>query len=219
MATTERAYDRGKRRGDRNLQTFGADVRNARLSLGLSQRALGQRVRMPASKLSRMERAKLPSLTLNDASIVASAVGLDLSVKTYPGGTPIRDTANARRLQVLLKHVGRPLRSRTEVALPDRDGLPDQRSWDATISDHDDEMGVEVEIKLYDAQAQTRRIHLKWRDSRLARLLVVVADTKANRRVLREFEEYFADLPRLNTKLVLAQLQEGVLPPSGLLVL
>lgn len=219
MATTERVYDRGKRRGDRVLQSFGTDVRNARFSLGMSQRAVGERVRMPASKLSRIESAKLPSLSLIDAAILASAVGLDLSVRTYPGGAPIRDTAHARRLQVLLKHVGRPLRFRTEVALPDRDGLPDQRSWDATISDDADDMGVEVEIKLYDAQAQTRRIHLKWRDGRLTGLLLVVADTKSNRRVLREFEDYFADLPRLNTKWVLAQLQGGALPPSGLVVL
>lgn len=172
---------------------------------------------MPASKISRIELAKLPSLSFVDAAIEASAVGLDLSARTYPGGSPIRDTAHGRRLQFLLNHVARPLRWRTEVPLPTRNGLPDQRSWDATIIDGVAEMDVELEMKLYDAQAQTRRIHLKWRDSGLDRLLLVVADTKHNRRVVKGFAAYFADLPRLKTSDVLASLASGRLPPPGMI--
>ncbi|MGI8928550.1 MAG: hypothetical protein ACR2H0_03655 [Candidatus Limnocylindrales bacterium] len=41
-----------------------------------------------------------------------------------------------------------------------------------------------MEQRLYDVQAQTRRILLKWRDSGVERLLLVLADTRVNRRVL-----------------------------------
>lgn len=199
--------------------TLGNELRDARLSYGLSQQALAAAVRMPASKISRVERAALPSLSVRDAALIATAVGLDLSVKTYPGGAPIRDSAHAHHLQRLLHHISRPLRYRTEVPLPARDGFPDLRSWDATITDQTEEMGVEVEMKLHDAQAQTRRIHLKWRDGGVTRLLVVVADTKGNRRVITEFEQYFAQLPRLRTSRVLSSLAAGHLPPTGMILL
>jgi hypothetical protein len=80
-------------------------------------------------------------------------------------------------------------------------------------------MGVELEVKLYDAQAQTRRINLKWRDSGVARCLLVVADTKHNRRVLREFPAYFSEWPRLRAQDVLDCLAAGRLPATGLILL
>jgi transcriptional regulator with XRE-family HTH domain len=218
MATSQRAYDRGIRRGERLMQTFGAEIRDARLSRGLSQATVGAAARMPASKLSRIERARLPSLSLLDAAVLANAVGLDFTARTYPGGSAIRDAGQARRMAALLRFAAIPLRNRTEVPLPSRDGAPEQRSWDATISDPSETMGVELEAKLYDAQAQTRRIHLKWRDSGLERMLLVVADTKGNRRVLREFGEYFDAWPRLRTHDCLATLANGRLPPTGLIL-
>lgn len=219
MATVERTYDRGKRRGDRLRLLFGSEVRDARLALGLSQNLLGRAVKMPASKISRIERGRLPSLSFADAALIAGAVGLDLSIKTYPGGAPIRDVAQAKRLTRLLQYVARPLHRRTEVAFPAREGVPDQRSWDATIADANETMGVEVEMRIYDAQAQTRRVHLKWRDGGVSRLLLVIADTKGNRRALRDFGEYFADIPRLRTSEVLATLAAGRLPPTGMILL
>ncbi|MEX2547415.1 MAG: helix-turn-helix transcriptional regulator [Chloroflexota bacterium] len=161
MATTQRTYDRGKQRGDRLIRAFGHEVLDARLSLGLSQQALADAVRMPASKISRIEHAKLPSLSIIDAAIVASAVGLDLSARTYPGGAPTRDAGHARHLQSLLAHARPPLRYRTEVRLPFREGVPEQRAWDALVSDGEGQTGVELEQRLYDLQAQTRRILLR----------------------------------------------------------
>lgn len=66
-----------------------------------------------------------------------------------------------------------------------------------------------------DIQAQMRRILLKWRDSGAERLLLVIADTDANRRVLRTFPEYFSSLPRLKRSTVIAQLEAGVRPEIG----
>ena len=75
-----------------------------------------------------------------------------------------------------------------------------------------------MEQRLYDVQAQTRRILLKWRDSGVDRLQLVLADTRANRRVLAEFPDYFQALPRLKTSYVLALLEAGRRPPTGLIL-
>ena len=150
---------------------------------------------------------------------VADAVGLDVSVKAYPGGTPTRDAAQARKLGGFLRHVGKPLRYATEVGLPQREGVTDQRAWDAMIFGPDGETGVELEMRLFDLQAQTRRIHLKWRDSGAERLLVLINDTAGNRRVLRTYPEYLSDLPRLKTAAVLNMLERGERPPTGYLLI
>lgn len=93
--------------------------------------------------------------------------------------------------------------------------MPEQRAWDAMIVGPDGDVGVELEIRLYDMQAQARRIFRKWRDSGAARLLVLINDTRANRAVLWEFDAYFGDLPRLRTAAVVKMLATGQLPPSG----
>lgn len=144
---------------------------------------------MSHAKVSRIEAGGSPSLSLLDAVLLADAVGLDLSVKAYPGRTPTRDAGHARRLQSVLAHVGPPLRYRTEALLPARDGVPERRAWDALLFDAGGQTGVELEQRLYDVQSQTRRILLKWRDSGAERLLLVVADTRTNRRVLAEFAD------------------------------
>jgi transcriptional regulator with XRE-family HTH domain len=200
------------------LRTFGADIRDARLIAALSQEALGRSVGMSDAKVSRIEAGASAKLALTDAIVLADAVGLDLSLRTYPGRSPTRDAGHARRLGSFLSHVGRPLRYRTEVLLPARDGIPERRAWDALITGADGETGVELEQRLYDVQSQTRRILLKWRDSGVERLLLIVADTRGNRRVLAEFPDYFGQLPRLRTASVLQMLEAGIRPPTGMIL-
>lgn len=174
---------------------------------------------MSASMVSRFEAGRLPNLSLVDAVVLADVVGLDLSIKAFPGRQPTRDAGHARRLSGLLQHAEHPLICRTEVQLPRRpDGIPEQRAWDATISDATGVTGVELEQRLYDVQAQTRRVHLKWRDSGVDDFLLVVAATASNRRALREFESYFEELPRLGTSRVLVDLRAGRRPPTGLIL-
>lgn len=218
MPISERAFHRALRRGEMTLRTLGNEVRHARHAAGISQASLGRVVGMSDAKVSRIEAGSSHRLALIDAVLLADAVGLDLSVKTYPGRSPTRDAAHARRLQSLLSHVGQPLRHRTEVPLPARDGVPERRAWDALIRDSDGDTGVELEQRLYDVQSQTRRILLKWRDSGVERLLVVLADTRTNRRVLAEFSDYFQALPRLKTSHVLRLLEAGRRPPTGLIL-
>ena len=218
MPTSERAHWRAVRRGQALLRSFGVDVREARLAAAVSQETVARLAGMSDAKISRIEAGQSEGLSLIDAVVLADAVGLDLAVRAYPGRGPTRDSAHGRRLQALLAHVGRPLLYRTEVLLPPREGIPERRAWDAVIRDVDGETGVELEQRLYDVQSQTRRILLKWRDSGAERLLLVIADTRGNRRVLAEFPDYFKELPRLKTSHVLRMLEAGLRPPTGMIL-
>ena len=111
-----------------------------------------------------------------------------------------------------------PLRYRTEVPLRPTTDHPEQRSWDAVLSGNGARTAIELEMRLYDAQAQTRRLHLKQRDDAPDHMLVVVAATRANRRVLDEFGELLADWPRLGTAAVLKTLRAGRHPGTGLIL-
>jgi transcriptional regulator with XRE-family HTH domain len=215
MTSAERSYERARRRALRILTELGDEIHTARLMAGASQTSVATAARLSRSTVSRIEAAKLLHVSVLEAVVLADAVGLDVSFKAYPGRSPTRDTAQAKRLQSLLGHVGRPLRHATEVPLPRREGAPEQRAWDAMLYAPDGETGVELEQRLYDIQAQMRRILLKWRDSGAERLLLVIADTDANRRVLRTFPEYFSSLPRLKRSTVIAQLEAGVRPETG----
>jgi hypothetical protein len=116
-------------------------------------------------------------------------------------------------------HVGPPLTHRTEVPLPATTDHPERRAWDAVVFGHARRTAVELETRLYDVQGQVRRLHLKERDDPPDQLLLVIAETRANRRALSEFAELFVDLPRLGTANTLKGLSAGRHPPTGLILL
>lgn len=220
MATGERARSRGIRRGRKQLQEFASEVFEARMAAGLSQEALGGAVDMSATKVSRIEHGKLSSLSILDASQLAAVLGLDLWLRVFPTGSPIRDAGQAKRMGRLLQNVGPPLKYRTDVPLPERPDQPrDMRAWDAVLYGHGKRTGVELEARLRDVQWTARRHALKRRDDPVDAFLLVVADTQANRRVLAEYGDLLADLPRMGTAKVLKTLRAGVHPPTGLILL
>ena len=83
---------------------------------------------------------------------------------------------------------------------------------------HGGRTAIELETRLHDVQALTRRIHLKQRDDSPDQLLVVVASTRANRRVVAEFGSLMTDWPRLRTASVLKTLRAGQHPSTGLIL-
>ena len=152
-----------------------------------------------------------------DASRVASVLGLELVVRVYPGGAPLRDAAHAERLRRVLSHVRPPLRYRLDVPLPQRsDQPPEQRGWDAMLYGHARRTGIELETRLRDVQATTRRQAMKRRDDPVDGFLLVLADTRTNRRLYAENADLWPELPRLRTRRVLAAMEAGEHPPSGI---
>ena len=77
---------------------------------------------------------------------------------------------------------------------------------------------VEAETVLDDLQATDRRLGLKLRDGGEDHLILLVADTRRNRRVLAAVSGTFADLP-VRTREIVAALKRGDDPGAGGIVL
>ena len=117
-----------------------------------------------------------------------------------------------------LRQVRTPLSYALEVPLPALPDRPEQRAWDAVIRGGGKRTAVELEMRLSDGQALERRINLKRRDDQTEGFVLLVADTRTNRRVLAEHPDLFGDLPRLRPSRVHAALSAGAHPPSGILL-
>ena len=173
---------------------------------------------MSRSWYTRIEGGRVDGLSIEDAARIAGCLGLDLSVRLYPGSGPLRDSAHAKRLATVLEHVRAPLTYRTEVPLPPVDGRVELRSWDAMVFGHQRRTAVEMEMRLRDGQALERRLALKRRDDPTDGFVLIVADTRGNRRVLASSPGLFPDLPRLGPSRVTADLEAGKHPPTSLIV-
>jgi transcriptional regulator with XRE-family HTH domain len=219
MPAIDRRLDRGARRGLRSVQILGEEFRDQRLALGLSQQDVADAAHIHRSRLSRIENGRVRNLSVVEASRIATVLGLDLSVRVYPGGNPLRDAAHAERLRRLLGHVQAPLSYRTEVPLPPNSEHTEMRAWDAMIFGVDCRSAAELEVRISDGQALERRVNLKRRDDPTDRFLLLVADTRRNRRVLSEHPGLFPDLPRVRLSRVIAALEAGQHPPSGLVLI
>jgi transcriptional regulator with XRE-family HTH domain len=206
------------RRAQRLAREIGEEFRHARSRLGLSQQEVAAAARIHRSSYARVEAGKLASLQLGQAARIAAVLGLDLAARVYPGGPSVRDAGQAPRLAALVVCVAPPLSCRTDVPLPAKPDRLEQRAWDLLVSGRDERTAIEFEARLYDIQEQTRRLRLKWRDDPVEHLLLVIADTTANRRVLDEFGDLLADFPRQRTATVLQQLRSGHHPPTGLIL-
>jgi transcriptional regulator with XRE-family HTH domain len=219
MVANDRLLSRGRQRARRIMADLASDCRHVRLESAISQHELGRRLGMSADKIWKFEHERLPSLSIKDACEIGALLGLDVSVRAYPNGVRVRDAGQAPRLQKLLASVGPPLRCRTDVPLPRREDVHELRAWDAVVFGEDERTAIELESRLTDVQATTRRHNLKRRDDPVDNFLLVVADTKHNRRVLAEFADLLAGLPRLRTANVLAALRAGRHPGTGHILL
>ena len=202
----------GTRRGRQHLLTLGSEIRAAREGAGLSQMAVARAAGMSHAEVSRIERGAAPWLSIVEASELCAVVGLDLWLRAYAGADPLRDAGHVGLLRRFIASVGPGLRVRTEVPLP---RVGDQRAWDATIGDSREAVGVEAETRLRDAQAFERRVALKRRDSAIDRVVIVLADSRANRSALHAIRSAWRTDYPLDTEEILGALTLGRLPPAG----
>lgn len=193
MATRERTIDYARRRVRHLLIDLGREVRDARIRAGLSQPVVGRAVGMSAAQISRIERACLALLALEDLAGIAAVLGFDLSIRMFPVGDPIRDAAQQALLERLRIRLHPSLAWRAEVPLPI---IGDRRAWDAVIRGPGFAVGVEAETRLHDMQALARRLALKRRDGGTDAVILLVADTRHNREALAASRESMrVDLP------------------------
>jgi transcriptional regulator with XRE-family HTH domain len=206
------------RRADKQRREIGAEFHERRLQLGLSQAALAEAAGSTRNRCALVEAGRLPTVGLMELNRVAGALGLELFVRAYPGGAAIRDVAHTGKLAAILADVRRPLTCRVEVPLPANSARWERRAWDAVVFGHGERTAIELEMRLRDVQELRRRHGLKRRDDPAEHFLLLVADTRHNRRTIAEFAELFEDLPRLRPSSVRAALGAGRHPPTGLLL-
>jgi transcriptional regulator with XRE-family HTH domain len=192
------------------------DLRRARVGAGLSLRDVGAAAGLDPSRIWRFERGRTTNLRFEDVGAIAAVVGLELSIRSYPAGDPLRDAGHARLLERFRRELDPSLRWHTEVPFPEPGDL---RAWDAVTGTRAWRAGVEAETVIDDSQALDRKIALKRRDGAVDHVILLVADTPRNRRALAVASAAFADLP-LRTRTILSALRIGVEPPgSGIVIL
>jgi hypothetical protein len=167
---------------------------------------------MSHAQFGRIERGELRELTVDQLSRACAAVGLRLAVRAYPDGDPVRDTAQMALLERFRSCLPAGTRWRTEVPLPI---AGDRRAWDGLANIGDGSLGVEAETRIRDIQALERRLGLKMRDSGLERLILLVSDTRSNRRVLELHREALRTLLPLDGRDILSALRSGRLPEAS----
>ena len=193
MATKNGAVERAKRRAAEDDRRVRAEIGRARRGAGLSHDAIGAACGISGSAAWRIEHGVTKAVDPRTLACIGAVVGLDVRLQVYPAGDPIRDAGQQRLLERLRERLGPSLGWRTEVPLS-IDG--DRRAWDAMIRGSDWRLAVEAETVVDDLQALERRIALKQRDGGVDQVLVVIADTRRNRRAIASAPLLFAGSSR-----------------------
>jgi transcriptional regulator with XRE-family HTH domain len=194
-----------------------ADIRAARVGAGLSLEDVAEAVGVSHSQLSRLERGAIEHPVVDLLAAVCAVVGLELAIKAYPSGDPLRDRAHSALLGRLRTVLHPSLRLRTEQPLP----IPgDLRAWDGTILGRGWFCHVEAETAITDGQALLRRLSLKARDGGRGRVVLLVSDTRLNRDALHTLRSSMTATLPLGTRSILGALRRAEEPAdSGIVVL
>jgi transcriptional regulator with XRE-family HTH domain len=199
------------------MADLAGELRRAREQHGLSQAIVGRAAGVSPSQVSRIERAQSTRLSIHHAARLLAVVGLELGARAYPAGPPTRDAAHQALIGRLRARVASTIEWRFEVPLG-RAG--DQRAWDAVLLMGAVQFAVEAETRPRDMQELQRRVALKRRDdSHVSGVVLLLANTRNNRHLLRQHGETLrADFPLDGPKL-LAALAAGRDPGGSGIVL
>jgi transcriptional regulator with XRE-family HTH domain len=211
MATHEKPANRGARRAAIALVTLGAEYRTARTDRGLSLRDVGAALDISHVAAGRVERGLVPGVSLMMLTRYAEVVGLELSVRAYAGGAPVRDAAHVALLADFRAQLSPRVSWATEVPFP---SAGDARAWDALIRGDGWLYGVEAETAPRDVQALGRRMSTKLRDGNVDGLLLVLPSTRRTREFLDAGETHLGPLFPVSGGRALALLRAG-LDPGG----
>jgi hypothetical protein len=166
--------------------------------------------------VSRIEHGLVRALDPEELSVMYAVVGLELSVRAYPAGNPLRDAGHVALLGRLRARLHAGVRWRSEVPMPI---LGDLRAWDAMLTVERRDIGVEAETRPTDLQALERRIALKLRDSGLDHAILLLADTRHNRALVRAHADALHERFPLPGKACLERLAAGTFPGGSAIVL
>ncbi len=217
MATRQDVAKDGRRLSAHLRRQIGEELRAARIANGLSQGTAGAAAGMSHAQFGRIERGVLLDLTIDQTCRAGLAVGLRLGARLFVDGDAVRDTAQLRLLERFRSRLPAGTEWQTEVPMV---VIGDRRAWDGVARLGGRRAGCEAETRLADIQALERRLTLKLRDGDVDLLILVVADTAANRGVLATHRAALRPLLPLDGRDILAAFAKNRLPDaSGLIVL
>lgn len=144
---------------------------------------------------------------------MAAVLGLELGANLYPAGEPIRDKGHQALIGRLRAVLGQAWRVTAEVPLPLRG---DRRAWDLLLRIPRQLVGVEAETRIRDIQAFVRRIRERELEGGADVIVIVLAESAVNRRLLAQLLEALGPRYATNPRRLLRALRAGQpLPGSG----
>jgi transcriptional regulator with XRE-family HTH domain len=216
MPSRERLRAVGIQQADYVNRQLGREARRLRVAAGLGQAELSRSVGVSRGWLHRFELGRLRTLDLRRATVLFAYLGHKLVAKPHPTGDPLRDAGQVRLLDRFDARLPPIWRRRRESVMP----IPgDLRAWDELLTGPAS-IGVEAETRPSDLQAIERRMGAKQRDSHVNRMILLVADTDANRAMVRVHIGPLRQTFPLATRATLAALAAGRDPgANGLVIL
>lgn len=216
MSTRAGALRRGTDRGRSIVQDLAHQAEAARIERGISFAQLGRALGISDVHAARICRGETSGVSIIRAAQMLAVLGLDLSARAYPVGSPVRDAGQLRLLGRLRTCLPASMGWRTEVPIRNvaPPGTIDLRAWDAVISGPDWWLPVEAETRSNDVQALQRRISLKQRDAGVHAILLLLADTRHHRDLVRLASDGLSAQFPIGARSALAALRAGR-PPGG----
>jgi hypothetical protein len=152
---------------------------------------------------------------------MASVLGFEISLGLHPIGDPIRDKGQRACAQRFDRVLDESWRVTNETLLP---GTGEKRAWDKLIrligATPRYLVGVDIESRVWDVQAIVRRTRERERDGQVDQILIVLADTAHNRRVIDSLRQALGDAYATSQRLIVAALRRGEpLPGSGVILI
>lgn len=217
MATRRDPIGEAARRAQHQLREALSDGRDARVAHGLPQAAVAGAMRCSRQAIGALERGRLDDVGVIQLARYCAAVGLDLSLRTFANGSPLRDAGQLRLIERLRRTVGDAWTWRTEV--PVTADPRDLRAIDALLANGPRRVGVEAVSRLTDTQGQVRPIVLKQEAAGLACMVLVLADTRTHRRAVEVGAPTLQPAFPMDPRGLLAELRAGRQPPANGLIL
>jgi transcriptional regulator with XRE-family HTH domain len=216
MGSRERSADALAARGRALTGQLLGELRNARLDRDISEASVAASLGISASQYSRIERGLTRGLSIEQATVLLGEVGLELSVRAFPSGEPIRDAGHVALIERFRARVHVSVRVRSEVPFPKPGDL---RAWDIVLVGSDWRHGYEAETRPRDRQALERRLALKARDGDVDAVSLLLADSRHNRDFVRVHASALRERFPVPGRRALEMLAAGQNPGSGSIIL
>lgn len=216
MPAQQRLHAIGLQQSEVVIRRIGREARELRLRAGVSQAQLAGALGCTRQWIGDLELGRLRVVDVRRVVMLFAYLGHKVVVNAYPTGEPLRDAGQVRLLERFNARLSPSWRRFSEAVMP---APGDLRAWDELLRGRVT-IGVEAETRPGDLQAIERSMAAKQRDSGVDRVILVVADTPTNRRLVKRHIAMLRQNFPLDTRSCLAALGAGLDPgANGLVIL